>query len=266
MNDSKKLIISGLITKLKQAKDAFFFKNSLHPDAMVIIYEELIKGNPMAIANVQWMKKINKLYYKKVMQIHNNLKCDMNFNEIEPIPYSAKTILKEIYEKDSLDHLVIVELYYDPNGKDFGNEFLVLFNPTDKDISIENWTVEIAGSYFKKAVVLNGVIKSGNYYAITGDKLDIKGNLIFNLNMQNGGRETDGVRIVNNFGHVVDTVLYDNNNKNNLKDDENIGISFAPDTNKGSLIRKKKDGDFIDTDNSFDDFEVNLNPDLSVYL
>ncbi|MCB0207614.1 MAG: lamin tail domain-containing protein, partial [Anaerolineae bacterium] len=71
--------------------------------------------------------------------------------------------------------------------------------------------------------------------------------------MQNGGSETDGVRLLTGAASVVDTLLYDDNNSNELEDDSGgIGSSFAVDVAAGHSLARIPD--CTDTDDAAADF------------
>ena len=156
--------------------------------------------------------------------------------------------------------IVINEIYYDPLGSDSTLEFLELYNSGDADICIGRWDIQVAGTSFSTILTIpdNNLIKAKSYYLIAGQ--DNAGGFGVNadltdssLSVQNGGNETDGVRIRDIDNKIIDTILYDEPNTNNLPDDiSSSGNSFTVDVNESHSLQRKNTG--IDTDNSSDDF------------
>ncbi|MFT4979377.1 MAG: hypothetical protein ACI8S6_005287 [Myxococcota bacterium] len=146
-------------------------------------------------------------------------------------------------------------MYYDASESDEGgSEWVELCNPTDETIDLSDWMLESAGSSFSESWTFpkGTTLAPGAYLAFgpgAGDKSE------FSPNLQNGGSPTDGVRLVQGDGTVIDTVLYDENNTNKLTDDlGSIKGPFAPDAPAGSsLIRFP---DCTETTNDGDDFIV----------
>ena len=71
--------------------------------------------------------------------------------------------------------------------------------------------------------ILSGgsTVPAGNVQLLSGT---------FSSSFQNSGSATDGIRLVNAGGTVMDTVLYDSPNNNGLLDDlASIAGPFAPD-------------------------------------
>ena len=73
----------------------------------------------------------------------------------------------------------------------------------------------------------------------------------FSSSFQNGGSATDGIRLVNAGGAVIDTVLYDSPNNNGLLDDlGSIAGPFAPDPSEGNTLARAVDCSDITNDSS----------------
>jgi hypothetical protein len=137
-------------------------------------------------------------------------------------------------------NVLLNEVYYDaPSGVDEGaSEWIELCNPSGKKIDLSGWTIESGGSGFSESWTFPGgtTIAPGGYLVFgpgAGDSSE------FSPNLQNGGSETDGVRLLSGSGTVIDTLLYDTNNTNGLVDDNGSTAGpFAPDVSAGnSLVR-----------------------------
>jgi len=253
---------------LYQKKKLFEESQGMSPDLVSIMTEEIKKGNPKALLNNQWCRSLNGTLYKKLQQIKNGENFDYDFSNVGTLPYSAIEIMNLNEQNENINHIIIVEVFYDPEGKDDNREWLILYNPTDDDIDICGWEIQVAGSYFKPSVTIgDAIIKSKSHFIIGGSLIDSHVDLECGLSMQNGGTCTDGVRIVNSNGIVQDTVLYNLNNSNALADDAKTpAISFAPDVNSGqSLLRRTIEGRYVDSNESAKDFQVNETPDISKY-
>ncbi len=150
-------------------------------------------------------------------------------------------------------NVVINEVLYDPIGSDTGYEWIELYNDSDDVINLENWTIEKAGTSFSLVFIFPSINIQPHSFLLIGEEHVPNTDLIASLAFQNGGSETDGIRIISNDGSYTDTVLYDSPNTNNLPDDMyNPGIYFAPDVAAGNTLARKQDGQ--DTDNSEEDF------------
>ena len=111
--------------------------------------------------------------------------------------------------------------------------------------------MEYAGTEFSLMFQFPDITIPGNDYLVVGDVLVLEADITISLNFQNGGSETDGVRIVSADSSWTDTVLYDAPNSNNLIDDlGNIGSSFAPDVIAGNSLGRFPDG--LDTNSGSD--------------
>lgn len=136
--------------------------------------------------------------------------------------------------------VMLNEILYDPDseGGDEGSEWIELCNRTGVDIDLTGWSIEAAGTSFSSIFTFptlsiapgeHLLIGAGSAYALSGT-------------MQNGGSATDGVRLVDDLGAVMDTVLYDEPNDNGLQDDGGtVGTEFAPDVAEGNTLARMPD-------------------------
>ncbi len=154
----------------------------------------------------------------------------------------------------ALAGVLINEVYYDPSPEDDGgNEWIELCNNGSDVVDLSGWWVESGGSEFDSCFDIPSASIDPGAFLVLGGTGDVPGT--FSPNLQNGG-ETDGVRLVNADGVVVDTVLYDEDNTNGLVDDQGTTTSApAPDVSGGhSIGRWNGSADCVDTDVSGVDF------------
>jgi len=157
----------------------------------------------------------------------------------------------------ALAGVMINEVLYDAEAADDGNEWIELCND-GAPVDLAGWSVESAGTSFGTCYELGDHTLAGGEYLLIGLGSSVFPGA-FDPNLQNGGSETDGVRLVDGAGNVVDTVLYDDGNSNSLPDDSGeAGTSFAPDTAAGESLARWPD--CVDTDQSGDDFAVDESP------
>ncbi len=159
----------------------------------------------------------------------------------------------------SAQDIKINEILYDPAGSDTGNEWIELYNADTVSINLENWQIEKAGNYFAECFTFPDIsLASGNFLLI-GESNVANADLTASLAFQNAGTATDGVRIISAEGDTIDTILYDDNNSNELYDDTHqVGTNFAPDVPSGHSLMRFPDG--FDTDNCENDFYDCDNP------
>lgn len=158
---------------------------------------------------------------------------------------SIADVYKSQDDRYKSDHVVMAEVLYDAVGEDTELEWLVLYNPTTSAVDISGWTIETAGTSFALQATIPAAqsIAASSYYLVaeTTEGAGITADYVAGaMDFQNAGTATDGIRIKDANGFVVDTVLYGSPNTNGLPSDCNDnGISFAPDVDAGhSLLRK----------------------------
>lgn len=154
----------------------------------------------------------------------------------------------------ALAGVLINEVYYDPSPEsDGGNEWIELCNNGTDAVDLSGWWIESGGTEFDSCFDISTASIAPGAFLVLGGTGDVPGE--FSPNLQNGG-ETDGVRLVNADGLVVDTVLYDEDNTNGLVDDQGTTTSApAPDVSGGhSIGRWNGSADCVDTDVSGVDF------------
>ena len=127
--------------------------------------------------------------------------------------------------------VVINEFISDPLPKE--KEWIELYNFTDQDIDINNWTIE-EGT--KAKTILTGVIKSKDFYVID----DPKGSL---------NNDGDIIVLKNKDGIVIDQVAYEKWNDGNIFDN-------AIQVKQGQSLVRFTDG--VDTNIDRNDFQTTI--------
>ena len=149
------------------------------------------------------------------------------------------------FSKATNAEVLINEVLIDPAGADGSNEWLELCNNGEEDIDVSGWMVEAGGTSFSEKHTL----PSGSVVPASGYLLLAPGT--FSSSFQNGGSATDGVRVVDASGAVIDTVLYDDPNTNGLLDDlGNTTGPFAPDPSEGNTLARAIDCSDVNNDSS----------------
>ncbi|MCK6504072.1 lamin tail domain-containing protein [Myxococcota bacterium] len=144
--------------------------------------------------------------------------------------------------------VLLNEVLYDPSGSDTGAEWIELCNASSASVDLTGWTVQAAGASWSTIYTFPALsiapgehllIGAGSAYALSGT-------------MQNGGSDTDGLRLVMDDGGTSDTLLYDSPNTNGLVDDSGAaGTDFAPDVSEGHVLARIPDCEDSD-DSSLD--------------
>ncbi|MGB3457791.1 MAG: NosD domain-containing protein, partial [Halobacteriota archaeon] len=176
-----------------------------------------------------------------------------------------------------LDIVVISEVFYDESGTKDINEFCELYNPTDSDIDIGNWTLKA----FDQTGVLktnttfpdDAIITAHKYYLI-GEKAPLNssdwGGAAISPDCLRGGSDwqngpDDYLRLENSRGNYIDGVRWGHKDGNNPPAIPDVpDNNTAPDVTAGkSIERKPLDGGYApcqDTDNNALDFVVQDTP------
>ena len=170
--------------------------------------------------------------------------------------------------------VVINEVLYDPDGADTGYEWIELYNNSNQTVILQDWRIHKAGTTFELVYTFPNINIEPNDFLLIGEEFVPNTDLTTSLAFQNGGSETDGIRLISADGFYTDTILYDSPNTNELPDDiSNPGEYFAPDVDSGNTLARKHDGE--DFNNCELDFfecqdptpgEANFYPiDLAIY-
>ncbi|MDP2317045.1 MAG: lamin tail domain-containing protein [Pseudomonadota bacterium] len=147
--------------------------------------------------------------------------------------------------------LLVNEVVYDPSGTDDGLEWIELCNNGADTVDLTGYAFHNAGSSYGDIYTFaSGSLAPGEYLLVGGTSATHPGS--FSPNIQNGGTETDGLRLVDASGTVVDTVLYDESNAVLAEDDGTIPTTGAPAATNGKSIGRFPD--CADTNVSESDF------------
>nr|CBH37570.1 hypothetical secreted protein, NosD and DUF11 family [uncultured archaeon] len=176
-----------------------------------------------------------------------------------------------------LDIVVISEVFYDESGTTDNNEFCELYNPTNNDIDIGDWTL--------KAFNQDGALKTTTIFPVDANITAHKFYLIGEKNPLNssdwggtaispdclrGGSDwqngpDDYLVLEDSSGNYIDGVRWGHDDSNNPPPIPDVpDNNTAPDAAKGkSIERKPLGGGYApcqDTDNNFLDFFVQDTP------
>jgi len=150
-------------------------------------------------------------------------------------------------------NVVINEVLYDPDGADSGYEWVELYNNSTSSVNLQDWYFEKAGLSFEHVYTFPNVTIEPDSFLLIGEEFVPDVDITTALAFQNGGSETDGIRLTSADGFYTDTVLYDSPNSNNLPDDlTNPGEFFAMDVSSGNTLARIMDGE--DSNNCEVDF------------
>jgi hypothetical protein len=150
-------------------------------------------------------------------------------------------------------NIVINEVLYDPEGADTGYEWIELYNNTEQAVNLQDWTIEKAGTAFELIFSIPNIEIESHSFILIGEEFVPNTDITASLAFQNGGSETDGIRLISADGLYTDTILYDSPNTNELPDDiSDPGEYFAPDVDSGNTLARKHDGE--DSNNCEMDF------------
>lgn len=146
-----------------------------------------------------------------------------------------------VLAKLALAGVLINEVVYDPTGSDGTQEWIELCVDDGASYDLSGWSIEAGGASF--GVVYSfaaGSVGPGEYVVVGGGVGDFADALEDAL--QNGGSESDGLRLVDADGNVVDTLLYDSPNDNLLPGDgEDSSVTPAADVSEGHSLGRWPD-------------------------
>lgn len=117
--------------------------------------------------------------------------------------------------------ILINEFFPDPVGADKGWEWIEIVNISDEKVNLTNWEIQVGGVSYNRAFRFpdESIVDAGEYILICETYVSSCDYYTTTLGMQNGIGKTDGVRLLNSSGNIVNTVLYSRPNRNNLKND-----------------------------------------------
>lgn len=166
----------------------------------------------------------------------------------------------------ALAGVLINEVLYDSDAdSDGNNEWIELCNDGGSAVDLTGWVIESGGSTFGECYTFGAASIPAGGYLVIGGGVDVDlptdfGNASSG-GLQNGGSESDGVRLLDDAGNVVDTLIYDGPNHNGLVDDagRTTDAPYAADAGEGQSLARANDCG-PDTDDSSVDFVVDDSP------
>ncbi|MBV72230.1 MAG: hypothetical protein CMH52_12970 [Myxococcales bacterium] len=125
-----------------------------------------------------------------------------------PDKCEASECVAELGDVES-GELVISEIQDDPRGRDVGREYVELYNPTDRSISLNGWWLQNCADH---RVDLQGRVQPGDYFVIAGARdRNTNGGInaqaeLGDLQLSNG---SGSLLLFTDTGVLVDQVRYD---------------------------------------------------------
>jgi len=154
--------------------------------------------------------------------------------------------------------ILINELLYDPAGTDTGKEWIELYNTTNSEINLKGWKLEWGGTKidtysFTFPTTAPEPLIGAHQFVVVGDDSSLTSFVKSSTkSFYNASNRTDGIRLVDNEGKIVDVLLYGSPNTYNLPDiSGGIATSFAPAVSSGYSLARYPDG-FISSGDSRD--------------
>lgn len=162
---------------------------------------------------------------------------------------------------DKAEHVLIHEIYGGGgnSGATYKNDYIVLYNPTSLDVSLDGWSVQYAsktGKFDKNITTLSGTIKSGGYYLIeegkgSGGTADLENpDAVGTIAMG----KSDGKIALSNKSDAIsgksDASVVDFVGFGAANEYEGAKAAYAP-SNTQSIVRKETG---VDTDDNGNDF------------
>lgn len=140
--------------------------------------------------------------------------------------------------------VVINEILYDALGADEGYEWVELKNNGSAPVEVAGWKLQSGGTSFGNTVTLPaGLTIDPGGYLLIGESSVPGAQFVANFTLQNGGNPTDGVRLLDAQGQVIDVVLYGEPNTNGLPDESGApGTLPAAGAPPGASLARLPDG------------------------
>ncbi len=157
----------------------------------------------------------------------------------------------------------ISELLYDPSGADHDQEWVEVCNPGPGTINLSGYVLQMGGTSWKSIFTVGTVsdMAPGDYVLIGGPLAGVGYTGSFVDDIQNGGSDVDGVRLMDGSSVVLDTVLFGGSaNGNLLLDDSGSSDPLRAASSASNGKSLGRDSACTDTDNSSVDFRVYTSP------
>jgi phosphatidylserine/phosphatidylglycerophosphate/cardiolipin synthase-like enzyme len=158
------------------------------------------------------------------------------------------------------DHVILSEVFYDPNGSDNNLEWVELYNPTGSPIDLGEYSLGNGGTdYTYSTAQLTGVLPISGCWIIGGPTSNLTNSLPifdqaldFNPDFQNGATPADGIALFNVKAISItpstipiDAVIYGTTNSNNLIDEN--GAINPPDVSAATSSKSNERTDITGT-------------------
>jgi hypothetical protein len=131
----------------------------------------------------------------------------------------------------------------DPEETDTGKEWIELYNNDSLSVDLQDWKIQSAGISFVNNLSLPNLIIEPYSFILIGENEVPNCNFYHNLDFQNGGTCSDGIRITNPDETYTDSFIYDSPNTNNLPDDiSNPASDLFNGDISGLSVKRKTDG------------------------
>ncbi|HND33402.1 MAG TPA: lamin tail domain-containing protein, partial [Myxococcota bacterium] len=157
----------------------------------------------------------------------------------------------------------ISELLYDPSGADHDQEWVEICNAGPNAINLSGYVLQMGGTSWKSIFTIGTVadMAPGDYVLVGGPLAAVGYAGSFTDDIQNGGSDVDGVRLIDGSAVVLDTVLFGgSSNGNSLLDDSGSSDPARAATSASNGKSLGRDSACTDTDNSAVDFRVYTSP------
>lgn len=141
---------------------------------------------------------------------------------------------------------LVNEFLYDFEGRDGGHEFVEVCVAEGEVVDLTGWNLEYFGHDWRQLGTLDGMsVGPGEHLLVT----------VFTDGMWNGDEGTAAVRLVDDRGRAVDTVLYGAPNRGDVTDDRGE-YAEGPDTPADASASLGRYPDCTDSNVSLADFVV----------
>jgi len=156
------------------------------------------------------------------------------------------------------DSIRINELLSNPDGTDGNQEWVELVNLGTEDVSLEAWVLEVGkSSWSPDTIPVGTTIAAGGFLLLAGDGYTGSADVVIDgLDLGNASSTSDGVRLIDCEGELVDSVLYGDEDKPADLDDD--GVGSAPAQGDDESIGRYPDG--ADDDDHAADWHLYFDP------
>ncbi|MBX2799397.1 MAG: lamin tail domain-containing protein [Myxococcales bacterium] len=170
----------------------------------------------------------------------------------EPTPGLSNPPIEPIVCTPDQGSVTVNEILPDPDGEDAGSEFVELFNAADVEASVEGWMLSAATQDFDSidVVLPQGSRIPPRGFLVVGGAEVASADVVAAFSLGNG-TDTDGLRLLDCDGAVVDTVVYgDSPNADGIVDDRGEVVEPYGDPGSADVLARVEDG--LDTDMASD--------------